>query len=334
MAEKRRGSEKPETKLTEQQEQLYAELRRKAEERLKEKERFRKTLKRTARNVLIILLLFCAGAVFWYLRRPQYYPAEGELAVHIIDVGQGDCILVSAGRENMLIDCGEYSQAPAVRNYLERCGVSRLNCIVCTHPHSDHMGGMGYIIDHFKVGQVLVPHVDDSDIPSAVFYEKFLDAVSSKNVGISEVRAGDTFTVGDGRCTVIAPYADKYDNVNNYSVCIMLTHGRKSFLFTGDAEELSEQEMLLSGRLMHTDVYKAGHHGSSTSSSPAFLAAVSPEYAAISCGTANPYGHPDDDVVKRLNKYTGDIYRTDLNGTIVFISDGEEIKVYPERSGK
>lgn len=254
--------------------------------------------------------------------------------MHFIDVGQGDCILVSAGKENMLIDCGEYAEAQKVRNYLEACGVKKLDYIVCTHPHSDHMGGMGYIIDNFRVGRVLVPHVDADDIPAAMFYEKFLDAVDDSRAKIAEVKAGDTFTVGDGHCTVIAPLSRKYENVNDYSVCIMLTHGKRSFMFTGDAERVSELEMTASGRLMHTDVYKAGHHGSSSSSSPELLAVLRPDYIVVSCGTANPYGHPDDSVIKRFRHYTDKIYRTDINGSVVFVSDGESIEVHTERSAE
>lgn len=254
--------------------------------------------------------------------------------VHFIDVGQGDCILVSAGRENILIDCGEYDEAPKVRNYLDSYGVKKLDYVVCTHPHSDHMGGMGYIINNFKVGKVLIPHVDAEDIPSAMFYEKFLDAVNDNHVEISEIKSGDTFTVGDGHCTVTAPMSGKYESVNDYSVCILMTHGKKSFMFTGDAEVQSEREMIASGRLIHTDVCKAGHHGSDTSSSEEFLAVLSPDYVVVSCGTANQYGHPDDSVMKRFRRYTKKIYRTDLNGTIVFVSDGENIEVHAERNVK
>lgn len=234
----------------------------------------------------------------------------------------------------MLIDCGEYSEAANVKGYLEKQGIFRLDKIVCTHPHSDHMGGMADIIESFDTGEVMIPHIDNGNVPTAVYFDKFLDAVNDKRVKLTEVSAGDEFTVGDGHCTVIAPCSESYEGLNDYSVCIILRHGKRSFLFTGDAESASEAEMLLSGRLTKTDVYEAGHHGSDSSSTEGFLAVVRPEYAVISCGRDNPYGHPSDQVIKRLRRYTKNIYRTDTCGDIIICSDGEKISVRTERDEK
>ncbi len=282
-------------------------------------------------NIAFLLVLAGAAALFIYLRRPPVYTAEGELYVHYIDVGQGDCTLITAGREAMLIDSGEYTEVGSVENYLEKYGISCLDVIVCTHPHSDHMGGMADIIERFDVGEIYIPHVKREKIPTAVYYDKFLDAVNRKRVKLSEVSAGESFTVGDGHCTVVAPCSDDYEGLNDYSIGILMRHGKKSFLFTGDAEEASETEMILSGRLSSVDVYKAGHHGSSSSSTEGFLAVIRPEYAVISCGRDNPYGHPSDQVIKRLQRYTKNIFRTDLCGDIIICSDGEEISVRTER---
>jgi competence protein ComEC len=190
---------------------------------------------------------------------------------------------------------------------------------------------MADIIERFDVGEIYIPHVKREKIPTAVYYDKFLDAVNRKRVKLSEVSAGESFTVGDGHCTVVAPCSDDYEGLNDYSIGILMRHGKKSFLFTGDAEEASETEMILSGRLSSVDVYKAGHHGSSSSSTEGFLAVIRPEYAVISCGRDNPYGHPSDQVIKRLQRYTKNIFRTDLCGDIIICSDGEEISVRTER---
>lgn len=281
-----------------------------------------------------LLLILIAAAVFFYVynrKHPKYLAAEDTLAVHFIDVGQGDCTLLAADDQIMLVDCGEYQASSDVVDYLKERGVERIDCLVATHPHSDHMGGMARIIDEFEIGEVVMPHIDDKDIPTAVFFEKFLDACEKEGCPVSEAELGREISIGDARAKIIAPNSDSYDDVNNYSIALMVSHGKKSFLLTGDAETLSEREMIKGGYLHHVDVYKAGHHGSSSSSSKAFLREITPDAAVISCGAGNSYGHPTDAALKRLYEYTSEIYRTDLNGSVVFESDGEKIKVMTER---
>lgn len=236
-----------------------------------------------------------------------------------------------SGGETMLVDCGEYEYADRVGTYLRSCGVNRLDYIIATHPHSDHMGGMAYIINNFDVGEIIIPHIDESDIPTTQYFEKFLDACSAKSLTPREAEVGEIISIGDARAEVIAPSSKKYDDVNDYSVSFILRHGRSRFLLTGDAEYTSEQEMLSGGRLRRADVYKAGHHGSSSSSCEEFLRVVSPEYAVISCGEENSYGHPHQEVLDRLKNYTDKIYRTDIEGNIIFESDGVDITVRTER---
>lgn len=257
--------------------------------------------------------------------------ADDNLTVNFIDVGQGDCIFISSEKENMLIDCGEASESVNVIEYLNDMGVKRIDYVVGTHPHSDHMGGMADIIRTYDIGEVIIPHLDDSDIPTTRYFENFLDACSEKGLYITEAELGRTISLGDAAAEIIAPNSSNYSGANNYSVGILLTHGKNDFLFTGDAEKLAEEEMLESGRLEHVRVYKAGHHGSDTSSSEDFLRVVSPDYSVIMCGAGNSYGHPHDEVVERLEEYTRNIYRTDLNGTVVFESDGINLQVRTER---
>ncbi len=252
--------------------------------------------------------------------------------MHFIDVGQGDSVLISYEGGNMLIDCGESEKTDSVVHYLRDQGISRLDYVIATHPHSDHMGGMYKIINEFRIGEVIIPHLDDDDIPTTRFFEKFLDACEDKECGLTEAEIGRKIQLGEASLELIAPVSEEYENLNNYSVGTVISHGRNSFILTGDAETLAEAEMLESGRVNRTTVYKAGHHGSSTSSSKKFIDAIAPDYAVISCGEGNSYGHPSDAVIKRISGYTDKIYRTDLCGSVVFVSDGAELEVRTERN--
>ena len=226
----------------------------------------------------------------------------------------------------MLIDCGEYQYLDTVTDYLRTRGVKKIDCLVATHPHSDHMGGMAGIVSSFDIGRVIMPPLEEYETPTAVYFEKFLDACADKGCTVDTAEIGEVIELGDARAEIIAPAHTGYEELNNSSVSLMVTHGANSFLLTGDAEAVSENEMLLGGKLHHVNVYKAGHHGSSSSSSAAFLAAVRPDIAVISCGSGNPYGHPSASVLRKLRVYTDKIYRTDTEGTIVFESDGKVLK--------
>ena len=231
----------------------------------------------------------------------------------------------------MLIDGGESDETDGVIRFLEEKHVEKLDYIVATHPHSDHMGGMYKIIDEFKIGQVIIPHLADKDIPTTRYYEKFLDSCDSKDVSLKEAEIGRIIELGDAQIEIIAPCSRSYDNTNNYSVGLFLTHGENTFIFTGDAEALAEKEMKKSGRLRHADVYKANHHGSDTSSCAEFMEIISPDYAVISCGEGNSYGHPNKKALKAISKYTDEIYRTDINGTVIFVSDGKNLEIETEK---
>lgn len=269
-----------------------------------------------------------------FIPKQPVYPAEGEMQVHFIDVGQGDCVYIAAGTENMLIDCGEAEESAKVVSYLRDMGVRRLDYVIGTHPHSDHMGGMDNIVSSFGIGEFIIPHLADDDIPTTSYFSRFLDAAQKYGVKLREAETGSEFTVGDAHCEIVAPNSGDYDDLNNYSVGVILRHGSESFIFTGDAEGVSEREMIDGGRLGKVDVYKVGHHGSSSSSTAEFLSVIRPETAVISCGAENPYGHPTDAVIKRLSGYTDSIYRTDLCGNIVITSDGSSLQVSTERRSR
>ena len=257
----------------------------------------------------------------------------GSLEVHYIDVGQGDCIFIESDGQNMLIDCGESSESDEVISYLQNHNVSKLDYVIGTHPHSDHMGGMSAIVDNFEISDFYMPYLPDDDIPTTKYFERLLVSLENKNLEIKNPSVNDKLKLGSADILVVAPNSKEYSNTNNYSIGIILTHGENSFIFTGDAEKLAEEEMVESSLLKDIDVYKAGHHGSSTSSSEKFLDEIKAEYAVIMCGEGNSYNHPNDDAVERIEKYVPEenIFRTDLNGSIVAESDGKNISFKTEK---
>lgn len=288
--------------------------------------------KRKGLKAIIPILLLAVGFLVWNVLSGGFTPSVDELSVHYIDVGQGDSIYITSGDEGMLIDCGESGDTDRVISYLDNMGVSKINYVVGTHPHSDHMGGMSKIVEHFEIGEMIIPHIDDSDTPTTKYFERFLNACAEKNLSLTEAELGRKITLGDAELKIISPNSPDYSNINNYSIGLIMHHGENSFIFTGDAEKLAEEEMIEKNLLEDIDVYKVGHHGSDTSSSMDFLNVIKPDYAVISCGEGNSYGHPNDITIENLSKFTDKIYRTDLMGTIVFTSDGKSLDVKTERN--
>lgn len=311
----------------------------------KKKQKRKKSEFQIKKTPIIAVILILAVIVLTIAENKGYNPigwikgklgslsseVNDDLSVHFIDVGQGDCIYISAGEENMLIDCGEADQSGVVTSYLNKLGVEKIDHVIATHPHSDHMGGMSEIIKSYDIGEFIMPHLPDSDIPTTRYFERFLDACEAADLSVTEAEVGRIIGIGEAKAEIIAPNSEKYNNKNNYSVSLILTHGDNSFLFSGDAEKESEEEMLSSGRLHHVTVYKAGHHGSSTSSSKDFIEAISPDYAVIMCGAGNSYGHPHHETLETLAEYVKQVYRTDLCGNIVFESDGTVLTIRTER---
>lgn len=328
MAEKKRQTQR--YRVSSDQRKRLASKAKSGQKRRKR----RKKKKGSSLNWFLWLLLIFVTVMFFRLysnRKRPYLAADDTLAVHFIDVGQGDCTLLACDGKIMLIDCGEYQYSKRVANYLSERGVTKIDYLVGTHPHSDHMGGMAYIVDNFDIGEVIVPHLADDDVPTAVFYERFLDSCWDKDCKVTEAQVGRVIELGDARAEVIAPASSGYEDLNDYSVSFFVTHGAKSFVLTGDAEGVSENEMFYGGKLSKADVYKAGHHGSSSSSTAAFLNIVRPDIVVISCGEGNAYGHPSKAAIDRISRYADKIYRTDLSGTVIIESDGKELWIMTER---
>lgn len=246
--------------------------------------------------------------------------------VHYIDVGQADCELIICDGEAMLIDGGNVDDSDLVVSYLTDMDVSEIEYMLCTHAHEDHVGGLPGPLSKFKVDNVYAPE-RESDTKC---YRDFKEKARAAG-GIINPENGDTVELGSSEVVFYVPDVNDGD-LNNTSIMCRITYGDTSFLFTGDAEAEAEKSVMESGAELDADVLKVGHHGSSSSTSDQFLDAVDPEYAVISCGKDNSYGHPHDETLKRLHNKDVMIYRTDMNGHIVAESDGNEIVFASEKS--
>jgi competence protein ComEC len=244
-----------------------------------------------------------------------------DLTVSFIDVGQADCILVKAPGGYMLIDAGNNSDSNLVIDYIKKQGIEKLDVVVGTHPHEDHIGGLDAVINTFDIGKVYMPKVAHT----TQTYEDVLIAIQNKGLKITTPTPGTTFNLGEASCTILAPNSSNYEDLNNYSIVIRMEYGNTSFLFSGDAEDISEREMLNKGFDLSADLLKVGHHGSDSSTTQAFLDIVNPTYAVVMVGKDNSYGHPSIVVMERLKAKGITVFRTDENGTIIAISDGNNI---------
>ena len=273
----------------------------------------------------VLAALFCWMSLFCYSAQ-----AESGLEIHFLDVGQADAAIIQCDGETMMIDGGDAGDSSLVYAYLMRTlGVGYIKAMIATHPHADHIGGLSGALNACTVGTVYssVTQYDSEAFSSLLKYAQ------RQGISITVPQPGDTFTLGSDVVEFLAPQRS-HGSVNDLSLVVRIDYGETSFLFTGDAEWDSEHAMVDSGCELSATLLKVGHHGSDTSSGYVFLREVMPQYAVISVGADNTYGHPADAVLSRLRDAGATVYRTDLHGTIICHSDGQTLTFETEREGK
>lgn len=278
----------------------------------------------------MLLLLLAAGCGAGPAGAGQ---AQAPVTVQVLDIGQGDAILIRTPGQVTLIDTGDVPARDKLVALLKQRGVTGIDQVIITHPHADHLGGMAAVLDHFAV-----KHIYDSGQTTATnLFRQYLAAAERRHIPFTVVRAGDVIDVGGGaRLLVLAPSAPLLSgtdsDLNNNSVVVRLEYQQFSMLLPGDSEREAESRMLATEReKLRSTMLKVGHHGSGTATSAAFLRAVAPEAAVISLGAGNPYGHPHQSTLNRLSAAGARTYRTDTDGTVTIATDGQHYTVSKER---
>jgi len=283
---------------------------------------------------ILVLLFFsvagagCTGTLNANPSGSRVADNSGKLSVYFLDVGQGDSELLVFSNRTILIDAGETDMGDRVVSDLKRLGVTRIDLLVATHPHSDHIGGMQKVLAAFPVGEVL-----DTGLPSSSpIYEQFLKTIDKKHIPYTLAEQGQTLDVDPAlRILVLSPPKERFgDDPNQNSIVLRISYGTINILLTGDIGGEAEKALTKTGYALDAQILKVGHHGSEYSTSPAFLARVHPEVAVIEVGKDNPYGHPHDKTLKNLDHAGVSVYRTDRDGTVLVRTDGISYSVKTE----
>lgn len=261
---------------------------------------------------------------------PSPVTVEGEMEVHFIDVGNADSILIRQGDKNLLIDAGERGDTDDILTYFEQHGIHRLDMVIATHPHADHIGAMAQVIKQIPISKFVMSFMPEAATPTSAVYRDMLVALDEKAVPVDEATPGAVYELGEARVQIIAPL-EETEETNDMSIVTRVTFGQHAFLFTGDAGTAVEKQLLKSGYDLKADVLKVSHHGSNTGNSSAFLKKVNPTYAVIPCGINNSYNHPHKEVVGRLKSRHIAFYRADVYGDIVITSNGETLAIKTEK---
>jgi competence protein ComEC len=249
----------------------------------------------------------------------------GILEISYLDVGQGDAAYIRVNDFDILIDAGPKSDSDKLMKQLEEENIDDFEIVIATHPHEDHIGGMTKVFERYDVESFYMPKATNT----TKTFENMMKAVSNEGLKANVIKEGTSFELGEGaRIDVYSPMHESYDDFNDYSPIMKLTYGNKSFIFTGDAEKVVEEEVVAKyANELKADVIKFGHHGSSTSSTKEFIEAISPKYGIISCGVDNSYGHPHKETLKIIDEMGIEAYRTDKQGQIIITSDGDNIEI-------
>lgn len=270
--------------------------------------------------VAIITLFILVVGSYFGIDFTDYTEQEidGELVVHMIDVGQADCFLLIQNEKTALVDCGTRSTGKDAVEYIKALGITELDYVIGTHPHDDHMGGMYDIITNFDVGTIIIPDSRNAEI-TANWYIKLMKELKTGNYKVDFPEKGDIITLGDAIMQVLSAETDVNGNTNNYSIVFKVTFGQMDMIMTGDAETEIEMNILESGIDIDAEILKVGHHGSDTSNSEEFLDAITPQYGLISCKVGNKYEHPIKSTMEKLEERNVKVYRTDESGSVIMI---------------
>ena len=276
-------------------------------------------------RILLIIITICYGLYISKIEETySLNPNETtkNLTVTYLDVGQADSILIENDNEYMLIDAGNNDDGPLLVKYFKEKNITTFKYLIGTHPHEDHIGGLDDIINNFNINTIYMP---DAITTTKTFLD-VLDAIENNNLTYKVPKIEETFTLGEATLEVLYTGVDTKD-LNNTSIVLRLDYKNTSFLFTGDATDITEKILLKKKQNLKVDVLKVGHHGSKYSTTTDFLNATNPKYAIISVGKNNTYNHPDTKTINKLNKYNIETHRTDKEGTIIITSDGNNIKI-------
>ena len=276
------------------------------------------TLENIIYTLLVIIGLGCA--IYYFFKTEKEEETVANLEVQIIDVGQGESILIRNNEHNMLIDAGNNADGKLLVKYLKNLNITKFDYVVSTHPHEDHLGGMDNIINEFTIEHILMPDVTTN----TKSFEEVIAAIEKKNLKIEIPVIDETFTMGDLTFKVIH-VGNNEEDLNGDSIVLRMDYKDNSYLFTGDLTGEIEQTLL--EKDIDVDIYKVAHHGSTYSNTYEFLERVTPKYAFISCGKDNDYYYPHIKAVNRIKKHTKEIYETDKDGTIIIKDDGKNIEI-------
>lgn len=272
-----------------------------------------------------IFKILLAASLFLFLGNTEI---SMPLKIYFFDVGQAECIFIELPQgENVLIDAGNDADGRYIVNHLYKKGIRKIDILIATHPHEDHIGGIDDIINAFDIDKIYQPLIIKNDIPNTLCYNNYTAALKANNYKADTLKAGD-FLIESEELSIscLSPQVKDYALLNEYSVVLKIEFKSKVFLLMADAERSNESEILYN-KIGRCDLLKIGHHGSATSTSKAFIEAVLPRYAIISVGADNEFSHPSKEVLRRLYKNGASIYRTDILKTICAQSDGETIRV-------
>ncbi|EOU1902396.1 MBL fold metallo-hydrolase [Clostridium perfringens] len=279
--------------------------------------------KKIISSIIGIIVVLLAGYFGIDLTQDPKVPKDSKLMISYMDVGQGDAAYIKVNGNDILIDAGPRSNSKELLEQLKAKNIDDFELVIATHPHEDHIGGMVDVFKEYEVKAFYSPKITHT----TKTYENLVKAVKDEGLKTKELKGGMVIDLGEGaKFEVFTPQKSEYEELNDYSPIMKLSFGDTSYLFTGDAEKLAEEEALAKYKTsLDSDVIKFGHHGSSSSSSNAFIEAVSPKYGIISCAKDNKYGHPHRETLDIIKKYNIKTFRTDTDGEIILTSDGKSI---------